>query len=285
MLTLHSLLGIKSEFSTPNHHASLAERSNQMIGNMIQSFIRSRSRSWDDLLGYSCLAHNQLVNPILGEAPVTLVWGRRLIGPLELLRNTWTEAEFDKLGLKTSVMQYPTELREKLQLINYTALQHVEQRQNLEKKRYDEQSTDKILEVGSLVLLLQPPSSNKFFATLVGPLCVVSRVSATNCTIDVDSRKVAQDVNLLRPYYNRPNTVAALLSVDSSDPDSESQLSVTVELYKGQHLFKIGDHLSQEEQTQLRQLLESFPEVFIDKPGRTHLIEHKITLRDEPTCR
>ncbi len=257
MLTLHSLLGIKSEFSTPYHHVPLAERSNQTIGNMIKSFIRSCPRSWDDLLGYLCFAHNQLINPVLGEAPATLVWGRRLIGPLELLRNTWTEAEFDKLDLKTSVMQYLTELREKLQLINQTAQQHAEQRQNLEKKRYDEQSTEKILEVGSLVLLLQPTSSHKIFATWAGPYRVVSRVSATNYIIDVDGRQVVRHVNLLRPYYDRPNTVAALLSVDSSDPDSESQLPVTVEWDEGQHLFKIGDHLSQEEQIRLRQLLES----------------------------
>ena len=285
MMTLHSLLGIKSEFSTPYHHVPLAERSNQTIGNMIKSFIRSCPRSWDDLLGYLCFAHNQLINPVLGEAPATLVWGRRLVGPLELLRNTWTEAEFDKLDLKTSVMQYLTELREKLQLINQTAQQHAEQRQNSEKKRYDEQSTEKILEVGSLVLLLQPTSSHKIFATWAGPYRVVSRVSATNYIIDVEGRQVVRHVNLLRPYYDRQNTVAALLSVDSSDPDSESQLPVTVEWDEGQHLFKIGDHLSQEEQTQLRQLLENFPDVFSDKPGRTHLIEHKIKLRDETPCR
>lgn len=88
MMTLHSLLGINSEFSTPYHHVPLAERSNQTIGNMIKSFIRSCPRSRDDLLGYLCFAHNQLINPVLGEAPATLVWGRRLIGPLELLRNT-----------------------------------------------------------------------------------------------------------------------------------------------------------------------------------------------------
>lgn len=78
MMTLHSLLGIKSEFSTPYHHVPLAERSNQTIGNMIKSFIRSCPRSWDDLLGYLCFAHNQLINPVLGEAPATYSVGETI---------------------------------------------------------------------------------------------------------------------------------------------------------------------------------------------------------------
>jgi hypothetical protein len=72
-------------------------------------------------------------------------------------------AEFDKIDLKTPVMQHLSELRAKLQFNNQTAQQlHAQQLQNLERNRRDEWSTNKILEIGSLMLLLQPTSTTKF---------------------------------------------------------------------------------------------------------------------------
>jgi len=58
---------------------------------MIKSFVRTCPRSWDEMIGILCFAHVELPNAVLGQAPSTLVWGRKLIGPLEILRSTWTD--------------------------------------------------------------------------------------------------------------------------------------------------------------------------------------------------
>jgi hypothetical protein len=100
MRGLHSQLGIKTQISTPYHHVGLAKRYNRVIGNMLKAFIDTARRDWDRLLPYFCLAQNQLRNPTLGEAPSTLVWGRRLVGSLEMLRNVWTDSESNVMGLK-----------------------------------------------------------------------------------------------------------------------------------------------------------------------------------------
>ena len=53
---------------------------------MLLAHIETEKRNWDNLLPYFCFAQNQLPNPTLGEAPSTLFGGRRLVGPIEMLR-------------------------------------------------------------------------------------------------------------------------------------------------------------------------------------------------------
>jgi hypothetical protein len=204
MTTLHQQLGIKSQFSTPYHHVGLAERYNRVISSILKSFIETEKRNWDNLLPYFCFAQNQLPNPTLGEAPSTLVWGRRLAGPLEMLRNVWTNGESNSVCLKKPVMQYLTELRNKLQSVNETAQTNAVKHQQLTKVYYDKQSTERHLAVGSLVLLLQPVSTHKLYAAWSGPHRVVERLSDTNYVIDLDGRRTTRHINLLRLVATRP---------------------------------------------------------------------------------
>jgi hypothetical protein len=141
MTTLHRQLGIRSEFSTPYHHegVGLAERYNRTLGNMIKASVQTAKRDWDLLL------------PYLEEAPATLVRGRGLIGPLGLLRPVWAQGEPQEVKLKKPVLQFLTELLQKLQVVNNAAQQHAEQQQLQQKERYDKQSTECQLTVGSSV--------------------------------------------------------------------------------------------------------------------------------------
>ena len=44
--------------------------------------------------------------------------------------------------------------------------------------------------------------------------------------------------------------------------------------------FTTGEHLSRQERIELNNVLNPFKGIFSDKPGRTHLAEHKIDLTD-----
>jgi len=46
----------------------------------------------------------------------------------------------------------------------------------------------------------------------------------------------------------------------------------------------IGKNLKDEQQSRLKEVIEKFPDVFTDKPGKTDLIQHEIQLLDDSVC-
>jgi hypothetical protein len=159
-------------------------------------------------------------------------------------------------------MKYLTELRDKLQLINETAQENAVTQQALMKRYYDKQSTARQLAVGSLVLLLQPVSTQKVFAAWSGPHRVIERLSYTD-VIDLHGRRAVRHVNLLRPYFSRNETIGVVLSAEVDDPLSADQLPTTVEYADDENrMFIVGDHLSDDKKQRLLEVLESFTDVF-----------------------
>ena len=84
---------------------------------MLKAFIETEKRNWENLLPYFGSRKTSYQTPF-GEAPSTLCFGTAFSGPLEMLRNVWTNGEPTNVGLKKPVMQYLTELRNKLQTVN-----------------------------------------------------------------------------------------------------------------------------------------------------------------------
>jgi len=75
-----------------------------------------------------------------------------------------------------------------------------------------------------------------------------------------------------------------LLTMDDVEDLDETQIPITIERNESPKTFNIGTHLSDEQQRQIKDLLDSFPDVLSDKTGRTDLITHKIRLTDEKPC-
>jgi hypothetical protein len=96
------------------------------------------------MLGFVCFAQNSLTNPTLGARPHKRIFGRRLTGPLDMLKSMWTEGSLQETVLKKSVSQYLTELRDKLKLINESVQENAKVQQSQQKGRYDRHSNKQI---------------------------------------------------------------------------------------------------------------------------------------------
>jgi len=80
--------------------------------------------------------------------------------------------------------------------------------------------------------------------------------------------------------------VAAVLSADaqSEPPDNSLPLIDWSDEHMADSDFRIGTHLSDNQQSEMRKLLSSFPDVFSTKLGCTDVLKHKIELDDYRSC-
>jgi len=52
----------------------------------------------------------------------------------------------------------------------------------------------------------------------------------------------------------------------------------------GMNDISIGGKLTAEQQTKLKDVINKFPDMFTDTPGKTDLIQHEIELTDDSVC-
>ena len=124
-------------------------------------------------------------------------------------------------------------------------------------------------------------------AKFLGPYTVRSKVSDLNYLIDMPDRLKKQmlcHINMIKPYYSRevkpvllshvviPEDVSMDLK-DTSWPGNNSDVLANLN-------EKLG-HLDGSRRGKLCDLIYSFPSIFKDSPGRTHLIEHDVDVEEK----
>ena len=106
---------------------------------------------------YLLFAYKEAPCESTGFSPFELLYGRRVRGPLDVLREMWTEEEPRKTTEITHLVQMRERLKEMSTLVR-TNLTGAQQRQ---KKSYDEKVKVQPLEVGDEVLVLLPTKQTK----------------------------------------------------------------------------------------------------------------------------
>jgi hypothetical protein len=151
---------------------------------------------------------------------------------------------------------------------------------------YDRRSRQRSLQAGQKVLMLLPTSNNKLLATWQGPFTVLRQVNETNYEVDLGHRFTTLHINLLKEWYERDTEleqeVNMILVAEESEDEIESILSpIDTTNNDG---WQIGSQLNEQQRAELLLLLDEFQDVFGKKPGRTHLIEHRLQLTDDRPC-
>jgi len=180
-----------------------------------------------------------------------------------------------------------TELNDKIQKTLELAQENMATAQVKMKKAYDKHSTVRTLNPGDLALLLAPTSDNKVFSQWSGPFYVIRRCENNNYELQLENRKATFHVNSLSKYY--PPDV-----IEDEDENGITALSndhVTQDIDSGQtrqgngiNDISIGGKLTAEQQTKMKEVINKFPDVFTDTPGKTDLIQHEIELIDDSVC-
>ena len=239
-------------------------------------------------------AYREVPQESTGFAPFELLYGRTVRGPMQILRELWTE-EVESPEVRTSY-QYVFELRERLEETLELAREGLESAQKKQKRYFDRKAKDRQFKVGDKVLLLRPTDQNKLLMQWRGPFIVESRVGLNDYRVMVRGKSKVYHANMLKKYVDREgvSSIAAgsivASVINSAEDDDEDDEAVLLELRPGVSKESVADvqvasTLSEEQRDQMNELLERYSSVFTDQPGATSMIQHKIVLKSDQPVR
>jgi len=287
LTALRGKLGIAASFSAPYHPTSHGgiERTNRTIEEMLRKFTQENPKQWDKLIPYLLFALREVPNSSTKFSPAELVYGRKFRGLLAVMRENWTFG--NPLELNMPAAKYIQQLNERIETALKAARENVQHAQQRNKDYYDKQSSERCLESGDLALILMPTDNNKLTATWQGPYRVIRRGDNNNYILDVDGRQAMLHINALRKYHqddDNDDQAETVNLIISGDTDLRAEAAgETDEAIKQQadERYAIGEQLTDDQRAMIKGLLDSFPDIFTEQPGCTHLIQHEIKVTDE----
>ena len=146
---------------------------------------------------------------------------------------------------------------------------------------------------GEKALVLLPTESNKLLMQWKGPYQIVRKVGNVDYMLDVNGTVKTYHANLLKKYVEREEPeISFLMSIvnpeqidnPESDDDQEEYVGVSssVESYAD---VDINQDLDEVKIQTIKELFQSFSDVFTEQPGHTHLIQHDIRLTTDKPVR
>lgn len=173
------ILGIHKTRTTPLRPQSdgMVERFNRTLTNMLSMFVSNRQSDWDQYLPMLVGAYRATEHESTGYSPNMLMLGREVTLPLDVMYPIPDQKEGE-----TSVGEYATKLRERLEVVHEWARNHLKKNSERQKKYYDLNTTkSSIYAEGDLVWLYYPIRkkglSPKLTSQWCGPCLVVERLS------------------------------------------------------------------------------------------------------------
>ncbi len=291
MKLLHRQLGITAIKTSPYHPQTdgLVERFNQTLKNMLRKFVSDTGRDWDKWLPFLLFSYREVPQASTGFSPFELLYGWWVQGPLDLLRKSWEAASSNETAKsEKGIVQYVLEMRDGLERYRELAQENLRQAQQAQKKWYDQPARTRELQPGQKVLLLLPTSTNKLLMKWQGPYTVVCKMGPVTYEIHhPDKGKATQTyhINLLKEWKeppSKPETFLLIWEVERDQEDEQPELTVREPAQPaGVDLL----HLKGSRQAELHHLLDQYPSLFRQRPGRTNLVQHQIHLLDPTPSR
>lgn len=283
---VYHFMQIKRIRTSPYHPQTdgLVERFNGTLKAMLQKFVSRSQKDWDNYLPYLLFAYREVPQESTGFSPFELLYGRRVRGPLDVLREAWAGEEEGEAPLAVHVI----EMRDRLQDMTELVQEHMEKSQERQKAYYDRHTRERQFEKGDRVLVLLPMTQNRLKLKWTGPYRVSRKISDVDYEVETPGRrreKRVYHINLLKKWHD-PSVHAQQAALFGKapvtrEPDQEEgeeveELFLPTQQHELQNVLDQGDHLRPKQADQLRALANDFPSVFAAKPGRTTLVKHSI---------
>ena len=174
---IYSLLQIRRIRTSPYHPQTdgLVERFNGTLKSMLKKFTSKNQTDWDEYLPYLLFAYREVPQESTGLSPFELLFGRKVRGPLDVLRECWTNEEAGDVP----VIPYVLEMQKRLQEMTKLAQDNLQKAQQKQKECYDQKAlgTGESLVVGDEVLVLLPARKNKLQLEWAGPYKITWKIS------------------------------------------------------------------------------------------------------------
>ncbi|XP_042150102.1 uncharacterized protein LOC121838101 [Ixodes scapularis] len=277
------LLSMRHLLTTPYHPMcnGLVERFNGTLKQMLRRMCQERPKDWDRYLPALLFAYREVPQSSLKFSPFELLYGRRVRGPLAILREVWSN-EAMKKETKTSY-GYVLELREKLEETCELAHRCLEVAKEKYKGNYDHKRVKREMKAGDRALILLPSDNNKMLMQWKGPFEVMARKNEVDYELEIGGRSKIFHVNILKKYEEREESeqvglrcrVAVKVDEDSdiiteAGEDEVPMLSLTKQQDKRDVV--VHTDLNREKRQQVFDLISEYEEIFSDLPGRTNLM-------------
>ena len=263
---------------------------NGILKSMLKKMCQERPKDWDRYLSAVLFAYREVPQASTGFSPFELMYGRTVRGPMQVLKELWTERETPDT---VNTYQYVLDLRQRLESTCQIARESMNESKTVYKHHYDKAARNRKLDKGDKVLLLLPTSHNKLMLQWKGPFEVVEVTNRMDYKVKVGDRVGTYHINLLKKYEEREEQVVsgmAIIEAETSEEcgvvDDESLIELAClqskETYKD---VQIADRLSPDQKQDVSDLLEEFQDIFSEMPGTTSLAEHKIELTTQSPVR
>ncbi|XP_078234076.1 uncharacterized protein LOC144583658 [Pogona vitticeps] len=160
MKRLWQICGIKHKETTAYHPESngLTEKFNGTLMRMIRAYLAENPNNWDQKLQSLLFAYRSVPQASTGFSPFELLFGRRVKGPLDLIKQNWEQiTQDDPQDVVTYIDTLRNDLKRNLELAAETL-----QAQKVRKKAWDDQEgRERHFNPGEEVLWPRPCKESK----------------------------------------------------------------------------------------------------------------------------
>ena len=227
---VYRLLQIHRIRTTPYHPQTdgLVECFKGTLKMMLRKFVSSNQKDWDEFLPYLLFAYREVPQESMGFSPFELLYGRRVRGPLDVLREPWTGDETED----TPAVLHILEMRERLEGMSTLVKRAAAKAQQRQKMAYDRSAMSRNLDAGDKVLVLLPMQRNRLKLEWVGPYTVTRKVTPVDYEVETPGRQQERKVyyvNLLKQWYPaNPEARAVCLALSPETDDVQVDLDIPI---------------------------------------------------------
>ena len=117
------------------HKGALALTYNKTLKHSLKKLCAQQPKDWDRYLTAALFAYREVPQVSTGFSPFEMLYGRRVRGPMAILRHLWTD---EKVEEETrSAYQYVTELRHRIETVCHQAQENIAAAHTKQERLYD----------------------------------------------------------------------------------------------------------------------------------------------------
>ncbi|CAN2391270.1 K02A2.6-like [Pristimantis euphronides] len=264
----------------------LCKRFNGTLKQMLKMLVELHGRDWEWYLPHLLFAYREVPQASTGFSPFELLYGRRVRGPLTLVRGAW---DGELHTPEESVIEYVMRFCDRMQTLARLRQDNMVQAQATQKQWYDRNARDRVYQEGQKVWVLVPMTQNKLQAAWEGPYVVHKCLNEVNYIVTIDhvqKRQKVFHVNMMKAHHEWGACTFLVCSApEEGEADVLLDLLATAQDNRSLKDAEVNLQLSGDQESQLQRVLHPFLSAFTGKPGRTKLAVHHVDTTDNSPIR
>ena len=276
----------------------IIERMHSTLKRMLKSSVNDYDGNWDDVLGHVLFALRTSPVASLGFTPYELLFGKQARTPLTLIYESWHDVN----NYSENVVNHIMKLRDNISNAFDLAKQQQELTHAKEKLWYDRNARAIIYVPGQQVLVLLPVLGQPLAVKYQGPFTIVKQTSEVDYLVHLPGKRKEHKIvhtNMLKPYNQRvqfvnkaieplithTDALVTTVEIDTdilSDELNETDIPPLGGREHESDKATVHDlsHLTDDKRAQIKDILDQYSDLFCDTPGRTSVVKHSITLKE-----